>query len=286
MSQIGALVGGLWGDAGENFVNEQGGAAKVFGTKPEVAPYKTLDLGQEIGRGVGFNLENLPAISSLLNKIIPGFSDMLGAGQENLAQVFANAQANLRGELTPEEIGNIQRSSAQQSLQGGYGGTGMAKALTARDIGQTTEQKQLQGAQLSALGANTAQQWAKLAEEAFSPFVVSTGQTAGTTAANLAGQREAQQMQFNVNAAPDPGALGIFNVDAALGQQMLSFGMAAAGGGIGGGGGGGATAQYMGTGSAQAPAAGYGGYNYTATDRAIAQTPLAQNYFNYPTWGG
>lgn len=278
MSQIGALVGGLWGDAGENFVNEQGGAAKVFGTKPEVAPYVPINLGAEIGKATQFNLENLPAISSLLNKIIPGFSDMLGAGQQNLSQLFANAQANLQGQLTPEEIGNIQRSTAAQSLQGGYGGTGMAKALTARDIGQTTEQKQLQGAQLSALGANTAQQWAKLAEEAFSPFVVSTGQTAGTTAANLAGQREAQQMQFNVNAAPDPGALGIFNVDAALGQQMLSFGMASAGGALGGGG----------TPSAQAPVGGYppSGYNYTSTDRAIAQTPLAQNYFYSPTWGG
>ena len=271
MSQIGALVGGLWGDAGENFVNEQGGASKVFGTKPEVAPYVPIDLGEEIGKATGFNLENLDAITGLLDKVIPNFSELLQTGT-------ANALALTRGELPQTDVEALMRSSAFKALQGGFGGTPMGTALSLRDLGIST----LQGQEA---GANMAQLWAKQAEEAYSPFLVSTGQTAGTTAANNAGLQAQQQFQFNVDAAPDPGALGIFNVDAALGQQMLSFGMASLGGIGGGGGGGGATAQYMGTGSAQAPVGGYPmpGYNLPSN---YSSGYAVNDWRSAQTWGG
>ncbi len=238
-SQIGSLFGGLFGDAGANFVGDQGGPDKVFGTKPKVAPFVPVDLADETGKAVAGNLANLPDITALLDKVIPGFSDMLSQGT-------TNATSELKGEIPADVQAQIQRNSAFKALQGGYAGTGMSHALTARVLGRTS-------LDLTQMGSNSAQMWANLAEQAYSPFTVSTGQQAGTTAANNAGTQANQQFQFNVDAAPDPGALGIFNVDAALGDKMLSFGMASLGG-IGGGGGGGSGVPE------QAPT----GYNYNA----------------------
>lgn len=223
-SQIGALFGGLWGDPGQNFVNLQGGPDAVFGQKPQVADFTPTNLSDETGKAVDANTANYDSISALLNKIIPGFSDILQQGS-------SNTLSELQGQLPADVQAQVQRSSAFQSLMGGFSGTGMAKGLTARDLGRTS-------LDLTTMGNNSAQVWSKLAEEAYSPFTVSTAEQAGTTAANNAGAQANQQFKYNVAAAPDPGAAGIFNVDAALGQQMLSFGMAAAGGGIGGGGGG------------------------------------------------
>lgn len=263
-SQIGGLFGGLFGDAGQNFVDLQGGPDKVFGTKPDVAPFVPVNLSDETGKAVAADLANLPDISALLDKVIPGFSDLL-------AQGTANTASELRGELPADVAAQVQRSSAYRALQGGYAGTGMSHALAARDLGRTS-------LDLTQLGNNSAQLWSNLAEQAYSPFTISTGQQAGTTAANNAGTQANKQFQFNVNAAPDPGALGTFNVDAALGQQLLSFGLGAAGGAIGGGGGGG------GGGSAQAPT----GYNYNSgvySPNVVSPTGNSVDWRQNATWG-
>lgn len=228
-SQIGGLIGGIWGDPGKNFIDLAGGGKAVFGSKPQVADYTPTDLTAETGKAVAGNLANYSSITDLLNQIIPGFSDILTQGT-------ANTQQLLSGQLPDDVAAQVQRNSAQQATQGGYGGTPMGHALTARDLGRTS-------LDLMQAGQNSAQLWSNLAESAYSPFTVSTGQQAQTTAANNAGAQATQQFKYNVAAAPDPAALGQFNVDAALGQQMLSFGMAAAGGGFGGGGGSGGSAQ-------------------------------------------
>jgi hypothetical protein len=241
MSQIGSLISGLWGDAGQNFVNEQGGADKVFGTKPDVAPFVPTDLSAETQRATEGNLANFDLVTSYLNKIAPGFTDTLNKG-------FENTLSELKGEIPADVSAEIMRSSAFKSLMGGFGGTPMGKALTARDLGLTS-------LNLTQLGNNSAQIWDKLAEEAYSPWTVGTSEQAAITADNNAGKQATDQFKFNIAAAPDPGALGIFNVDAALGQQMLSLGMGAIGG-IGGGGGGG---------SAQAPVRAVPGYIYNSS---------------------
>ncbi len=270
-SQIGGLIGGIWGDPGQNFVNLQGGPDKVFGTKPQVAPFTPVDLSAETQKAVSGDLSNYGDISALLDKVIPGFSDMLSQGT-------LNTQQELQGILPADVAAQTQRSAAYQALQGGYGGTGMAHALTARDLGLTS-------LNLTQMGTNAAQQWSQLAEQAYSPFTVSTGQQASTTAANNAGLQAQQQAQFNVNAAPDPGAAGVFQLDKALGQQALSFGLGVAGGAIAGGG---ASAALGATSGAQA-GSGYaynpGSGSYFNTT-GVAGPSYAANWQNTPTWGG
>lgn len=259
-SQIGALIGGLWGDPGQNFVDLQGGPDAVFGKKPQVAPFVPVDLTDETSKAVAGNLQNYPAITDLLNKIYPGFSDILAQGSQNTLD-------ELQGKLPADVAAQVQRSSAFQSLMGGFSGTPMAHALSARDLGLTS-------LNLTQTGTNAAQQWASVAEQAYSPFTVSTSQQAAVTAANNAGTQANQQFKYNVAAAPDPGAAGIFNVDAALGQQMLSIGGAFLGGSFGGGN----SAQTQPTsqwtllgGQGNAPA-----YQYNPASGVYQQVPQAQ----------
>lgn len=267
-SQIGGLIGGIWGDPGKNFIDLAGGGDAVFGKRPDVADFTPVDLSAETGKAVAGNLANYDSITALLNQIMPGFTDML-------AQGTANTASELRGEVPADVAAQVQRGAAYKALQGGYGGTPMGHALGARDLGLTS-------LNLTQQGANSAQLWTNLAESAYSPFTVSTGQQASTTAANNAGIQANQQYKYNVAASPDPAALGQFNVDAALGQQMLSFGMAAAGGGIGGGGGG----------SAQAPTSTgqYGsvpGYMYNPqTGQYTSNSAPSTDWRSSATWGG
>jgi len=221
-SQIGALFGGLFGDAGQNFAGLQGGASKVFGSKPKVADFTALNLTEEQKKALQGNLSNADAMETLLNRLIPGWS-------ANLAQAQKNNTSLLQGQIPQDVQDKILRNSAYQSFAGGFGGSGMSHALTARDLGLTSLDLQQQG-------NNSAQQWAKLAENTYSPLIIDTAQQAQATAANNAGRQANQQYKYNVAAAPDPGAAGVFNLDTALGMQALSFGMGSLGG-IGGGGG-------------------------------------------------
>lgn len=224
MADVGSAFfsGFFGGDPGANLVDAIGGGADIFGSRPQVAPFVPVDLGAETAKATASNLVNYDSITALLDKIIPGFSDQV-------SQASTNTLSELQGQLPPDVAAQVQRSTAYQALQGGYSGTGMAKALTARDLG-------LSSLNLTQMGNNSAQLWSNIAEQAYSPFTVSTGQQASTTAANNAGTQAQQQYQFNVNASPDPAAAGTFALDNQIGQQFLSFGLGAAGGAIAGGG--------------------------------------------------
>lgn len=201
-------------------VGAAGGPDKVFGTKPQVAPFEPLSLNQAQAQAVSTNLGNSQSIMAMLDRFVPGFTDMIRQGTSN--------SLSLEHGIIPADVqAQVQRSDAYQALMGGFSGTDMSKALSARDFGLTS-------LNLQQMGANSAQQWAKLAESSYSPFMITTGQQAAATAANNAGQQATQQYQYNVNAAPDPGAAGIFNLQAALGSQALSIGTGFLGGAIGG----------------------------------------------------
>lgn len=253
-------------DPGQAFVDDQGGAAAVFGKRPKVAPFVGTNLSDEQLKAVSANTANAGSINEMLNRMIPGFSDLVRQGLDTSGSL-------MRGDLPPEVMDSLMRHSAEMGIARGDAGTQTGDFRSLRNLGIGT----LEGMQQ---GANSMQMWTKLAETSYDPFIVKTMQQAGTTAANNAGTQANQQMKFNVAAAPDPGAAGIFNVDAALGSQMLSLGMAAAGGAIGG----------SGSQAPQAPTTnwqliGGGGnstaYQYDPRSGQYMQVPVAQ-----PVWGG
>ncbi len=260
---FGSLLSG--GDIGNTLINDISGGdpSTIFGSKPEVAPYTPIDLNAETQKAVSSNLQNLPSITDLLNKTIPGFSDFLTTG-------LSNASALQHGVLPQEDVATLQRTSAFQSLQGGYGGTPMSSANFLRNYGKSLYDANLQG-------ANLGQQMTQLAEGAYSPFITTPGQEAGTTAANNAGLQASQQFQFNVNAAPTPSALGHFQLDQHIGDQFMSFGLGAAGGAIAGGGGSTVTPYASNT---------VGPVGYQPADWRTSATGGSPSYQQLPAWYG
>lgn len=202
-------------------ISDAGGSKKVFGEKPEVAGYTPTDLSTEAGRAVQGNLGNMDSITALLNRILPGYSDMLSQGSKN-------TQAQLRGEIPKDVQDQVRRSSAFKALSGGYGGSGMSKALTARDFGLTS-------LDMMERGTNAAQRWSGMAQSSVAPFTVTAAQQGDMTMRNNLYKQITEQMKFNTAAAPDPGAAGQFNLQNALGSMAASFGFSAALGGMGGG---------------------------------------------------
>lgn len=202
-------------------VSEAGGKDRVFGTKPGVAEFTETDLGTEAGRAVSSNLRNMPEIQALLERILPGYGEMVAQGSKNTMSL-------LRGELPPDVQAAVQRSAAFKSLQGGYAGSGMSKALTARDIGRTS-------LDLMGEGTNAASRWAGLTQASVAPFTVTAPAQAAQTERNNLYKQATEQMKMNVLAAPDPGAAGIFNLQTAMGSMAASFGMSSALNGMGGG---------------------------------------------------
>lgn len=263
------LLGFFGGDPGANLIDaiSNGHPEDIFGSRPDVAPFTPVNLSDETSKAIAGNLANYPDITALLNKIIPNFSELLSAGT-------TNALSETRGEIPADVAAQVQRSAAFKSLQGGFGGTAMGHALTARDLGLTS-------LNLTQAGGNAAQLWTSIAEGGYSPFTISTGQQAGTTAANNAGLQAQQQFQNNVNASPDPAILGRFMLDQHIGDQFMSFGLGAAGGAISGGGG-----------SALASRAPTGGGSYMYDPSTGSYTPApastgsGANYYVAPTWGG
>jgi hypothetical protein len=265
---FGSLLSG--GDIGQSLIGDISGGdpSKIFGSKPKVAPYVPVDLATETGKSLAGDLGNYDAVAALLNKIIPGFTDQIAQGSQN-------ALSELQGQIPADVAEQVQRSDAYKALEGGYGGTAMSKALTARDLGLTS-------VNLMQMGNNTAQVWSNIAEGGFSPWEISAGQEAGTTATNNAGIQTNQQFKYNVKAAPDPSTAGQFALDQHIGDQFLSFGLGAAGGAIAGAGStaGAGTLQYD-------PASGrYVASNATISPGGIPYGYVPNDFRSTSTWGG
>ncbi len=195
----------------------------VFGEKPDVAPYIPTDFGVEQQRALTEDIGAFPDITQLgdlyqqymladLNKVMPGFSDLLASGTADAAAIEASALPLIKGEIPQDVKDQVMRSSAFQALQGGFQGSPMAGALTARDLGLTSLNLMNQGANLAQAGGNAAQRWAGLAEGTMlnpSSMLITPQQQAALTMQNNLYKQQTQQLQNNLNAAPDPVAKGI-----------------------------------------------------------------------------
>ncbi len=195
----------------------------VFGSKPAVAPYIPTDFQAEQKKALGEDISAFPDITQLgdlyqqymladLNKALPGFSNLLASGGKTSQEMLDAAAPLLRGEIPQDVQDQVYRSTAYQSLMSGTAGSGMSKALTARDLGLTSLGLEQQGAQLATEGGNAAQRWAGLAEGTMlnpSSMLITPQQQAALTMQNNLYKQRTQQLANNTAAAPDPVAKGI-----------------------------------------------------------------------------
>lgn len=215
----------------------------IFGSKPKTAKYTNVDLASEQKKALEGNLANFGLIAQLsgayadltsaqMDKLMPGYSSLLKSGATSSQSILDAAAPLLKGEIPQDVQDKVLRSSAYQSLIGGYAGSGMSKALTARDFGLTSLNLLNQGTAMATAGGNSAQLWSNMARGNMlnpgSMMIDPTLQASTTTQNNLANQASLQH-KYNVQAAPDPVWAGLKNDT----MSLVGMAMSAYGGGSG-----------------------------------------------------
>lgn len=180
----------------------------LVGSKPKVPEVKPVSLGEEQQRAISENLAAAPGaaklaqlsqdqIRKMMEQAIPGFEGIVAKGSGNVADLLA-------GKIPSDVSEAVQRSSAGRSLSGGYGGSGMARNLVARDLGLTS-------LDLTQQGLRSAESWIGAMEQLYSPseaiftgmFVTPQQQFAASTEErNLQFQREWLANQIEAMPAP------------------------------------------------------------------------------------
>jgi len=194
------------------------GALGGFGKKPKVPVYEAVDPTKEQQKTIAGNLENLPAAQELAAKTnkfqLEQLQQMLGSimpGFQNIQnQISGNIQAQLSGQL-PNDVQNaLQNSAASRAVSGGFGGSGMARNLVARDFGLTSYQMTQQG-------LDSATRWMQTNAAIAAPHMMDATSMFLTPQQRIAYQFENTKNKFQrdwtanqVKAMPDPfmAALG------------------------------------------------------------------------------
>lgn len=111
--------------------------------KPTIPAFTPIDVQKEQQKALEGNLAALPGAQKLASGIntfnttelermlaimIPGYANMRD-------KISGNIQDQLAGKIPLDVSSAVHRNSAVKSLYGGFGGTGAAKNLTARDLG-------------------------------------------------------------------------------------------------------------------------------------------------------
>lgn len=114
--------------------------------KPTIPKLKPINAQDEQAKAIAGNTAALPGLTELAGRI-----NTFNAGEiERMLEMSMPGYAKLRDKITgvnnqllsgqiPEDVSMaVQRNSAVKSLYGGFSGSGMAKNLTARDLGLTS----------------------------------------------------------------------------------------------------------------------------------------------------
>lgn len=124
----------------------------LFNKKAKVPNLPLIDIEKEQQSAISQNLKALPGINDLLSNLnlfnaqqTQNLSNLVLPGL--LSQATANAGANLRGELSPDLLANVQDRVAAESLAMGLGGTQFQVGKTGGRYIQTAQQLQQLGQQ-------------------------------------------------------------------------------------------------------------------------------------------
>jgi len=221
----------------------------IFGSRPSVPEWTDYSLSEAQQQSIDYNLAALPGserlalsttsfnqqqITDLLNKMLPGWSG-------NVAQAQKNMASELRGEIPVDVQQAIQSSTAAQALAGGYGDSGMAAHLTAKDLGLTS-------LNLTQAGETSLENWSGLIDQMYAPATynvassfISPQQQFQDTMMNKQAHFQRDWMAAQAAAMPDPITSGLVNLGTSFlkGTTSALSSYYSAGSGSGGGGGGG-----------------------------------------------
>jgi len=214
----------------------------IFGTKPEIAGWQDINLGDEQMKSILANLKafqsgNLQQLGNLYQDYMfnlygragMDIKDLISKGSGTVGQMLGTAKEELAGAV-PSDVQNfVRRATAQQNLGSGLLGSAMGAANWARNLGLTSLDMINRGANLATTAGNAAQRWAGVASGTMLPpssFLITPTQQYQATQSNQLIQRQIQQERFNVAAAPNPIAKGLSDLVAYLTASYIGHGAA------------------------------------------------------------
>jgi len=189
---------------------------KIFGTKPEVAPFIKTDLQEEQTRAVEANRANLEVIGELADETAArsgqatrtGIESVTPGGTANIDKATEQVGSFLKGEIPDDVADEIIRRTAELSTQRGVTPrSGIGNNFTSRELGLTS-------LNLVNQGISMAESWMKTAQGGFqslnfgSMFISPTAQAEFTLQQREA-ERSLKQAGYNLDAAGHPVWAGI-----------------------------------------------------------------------------
>jgi hypothetical protein len=197
----------------------------IFGSKPKVPALEELSLSEEQLKAIEANLAAEPEarrlsdltadqIESLMRRTTPNF-DSLTTGISGTIEDFS------RGRIPKDVSELVMRSDAAKALAGGFAGTGMHAALTARDLGLTS-------LDLIGKGISAAQSWLQSSQSLYAPamatyqsmFITPTQQAAFSVEERNT-QFQRSWMKEQIKAMPDPVMRGLHDTIMSLAVAYL-----------------------------------------------------------------
>jgi len=245
------------------------------GEKPDVPRFKPINVQEEQQKAISGNIKALPELTELgsnvnafnqqqltdmLEKAMPGFSEMMKGGGEVINSM-------LRGEIPQDVSDAISRGTASKSMRGGFGGSQMASALTSRDLGLTS-------LSLTQQGLDAASRWMQSGRAAATApmFDVSSMFISPTFQAQFSQQErdmkfQRQWLANKISAMPSPSMAAFGSTLDFLADTFIPIAAGAAGGGGG----------MMGGGGQKAPSGGTsGGWGYGGGGSMMQNVPQNQ----------
>jgi len=154
--------------------------------------------------GASINKFNFQQLQDMLKAAIPNYDEIMQTGGRQLSSM-------LRGEV-PEDVQRVvQRSRGAKSFAGGYGGSGMAGAAEAEDLGLTS-------LGIIREGLSASERWLQAASSRL-PGLYDVSKMF----LNNEDQFNRDWLAAKVEAAPDPGKRGRFDSQMALIGEVLSI---------------------------------------------------------------
>lgn len=191
--------------------------AEFFGGRPKVPSFNPVNVQQEQQRAIAGNAAALPELQRqagqintfntdelqrMLERAMPGYSKVRD-------KTTANIQDWLAGKVPQDVSDQVMRNAAGRSLYGGFGGSGMARNLSARDLGLTS-------LDIMGKGMDAASRWIALSRSGLSQFDVSSMFVRPEFQAQFAAQERNSQFQRDYVASQ-------WDFYGSLGQRFVRF---------------------------------------------------------------
>ena len=210
-----------------------------------VAGFDYLNLTEEQRKALEGNIANMPKIEELgnlfqqfyldqMDTAFGGtgvFRDIMASGGRTTQEMLDTSEEMLHGEVPKDVQEAVQRSSAYQSLMGGYSGSQMSGANAARNLGLTSLAMINQGAGLQAQAGNAAQRWAALSGSgAMANMLITPAQQTDLDLKQAMIKHDIKQQKENIKAQRDPVIGGLSDIV----ETLTAAYVGSLGGGMGG----------------------------------------------------